>query len=132
MDDIFTFTTARGTARANLTATWLDDGTVETYGGTRPATSDTAVTDQPLLVIFDLPSPAGDVSNAVFTGDTIPPALILATGNATWARVKDSAGVAIGDCDAGVTGSGAMLELSNTALVAGAYATATSFTLTEG
>lgn len=131
MDNILAFATVRGTARAELTATWLDGGTIEVYGGTRPLSPDVAITDQPLLAIFSLPTPAGTVANAVLTGGSIPAALVLANGNATWARLRDAASAVVGDCDVGATNSGALLELSDTALVSGAYITITSFTLTE-
>ena len=132
MDNVFSFATARATSRANLTATWLDGGEIHVYDATRAATSNTAITGQTLLLIFSLPSPAGTVANGVFTAGSVAAALILATGNATWARVFDSSAVAVGDCDVGATNSGAMIEINNTALVSGAYCSMVSFTLNEG
>lgn len=58
MNDVVAFANARRQSRGELVAAWLDGGTVEAYDGTRPATPDTAITTQKLLVTFQLPDPA--------------------------------------------------------------------------
>lgn len=134
MSDLIRLSSARRTARANLHAGWLAGGTLVIYdaGSGVPEDADTAITDQTPLVTFDMPDPAGDVSDGVFTAETLAAALIGATGTAAFARAYDSGGGGIGDYDVGVVGSGAAIELDNLSLVVGAYATVVSFILVEG
>jgi len=131
MSNILGFAAARKTARAELLAAWLDGGEIRVYSGARPATTDTAVTTQTLLVTFAIPDPSGEVANGVLTGNAIAAALIAETGFATWARAVDSATGAVFDADVGTPGSGALLQLDNLNLVQGGYCTVTSFTVTE-
>lgn len=134
MSDLIRLSSARRTARANLHAGWMAGGTLVVYdaGSGVPADSDTAITDQIELVTFEIPDPAGDVSDGVFTADTIAAALIDATGTAAFARAYDASDGVIGDYDVGGVGSGAAIELDNLNLVEGAYATVVSFVVTEG
>lgn len=131
MSNVLGFASARKTSRAELLASWLDGGEVRIYTGTRPATADTAITTQTLLVTVELLDPAGEVNDDVFTGDAPDAALIAETGTAAWARVVDSTAGTIFDADVGLTGSGALIELDNLSLVQGGYCTVTTFTLTE-
>lgn len=132
--NLIRFSSARRTARANLHASWLAGGTLVIFdaGSGVPEDADTAITDQTVLVAFDMPDPAGDVSDGVFTAATLAAALIDATGTAAFARAYDSEGGGIGDSDVGAVGSGAAIELDNLSLVEGAYATVISFVVTEG
>lgn len=134
MSDLIRFSSARRTARANLHAGWLAGGTLVIYdaGSDAPEDADTAITDQTALATFDIPDPAGDVSDGVFTAETLAAALIDATGTAAFARAYDSGGGGIGDYDVGGVGSGEAIELDNLSLVEGAYATVVSFILVEG
>lgn len=134
MSDLIRLAAARRTARANLHAGWLAGGTLMVYdaGSGVPADSDTAITDQIALATFEIPDPAGDVSDGVFTADTIAAALIDATGTAAFARAYDASDGVIGDYDVGGVGSGEAIELDNLSLVEGAYATVVSFVVTEG
>lgn len=132
MSAILGFTTARKEARCTVLAGWLDGGTIEVYTADRPETSDTEITDQTLLVIFDLPDPAGTVSDDTLTGSQLDMAIIIATGTAAWCRVKDADDVPIGDGDVGLTDSGSFIELDNLSLVEGGYCSATSFAIIEG
>ncbi len=134
MSDLIRLSSARRTARANLHAGWLAGGTLVVYdaGSGVPADSDTAITDQIALATFEIPDPAGDVTDGVFTADTIAAALIDATGTAAFARAYDVSEVVIGDYDVGGVGSGEAVELDNLSLVEGAYATVVSFVVTEG
>jgi hypothetical protein len=52
-----------------------------------------------------------------------------ATGTATWARIADSTGATVFDCDVGT--SGATLNLNTTSIVAGGPIQVSSFTLTD-
>lgn len=92
--------------------------TIEVYGGTRPATAADAPATSP-LVIIELTNPAGVVDAGTLELTATGPALILASGAATFARVKNRAGATAFDMDAGAVGSGAECELSQTTLFAG-------------
>ena len=131
MSNILGFTTARRTSRGELLAGWLDGGKAEVYTATRPASPDTAITSQTLLVTFTFPDPSGSVTAGVFTGDAIAQALVAETGTAAWARLYDDADGPIGDADVGLTGSGAFLQLDNLSLVEGGYVSVTDFGITE-
>lgn len=132
--DVIGFSTARKTTRAGLINTWLDTGTLKLYDGSRPASADTAVSTQTLLATFTMKSPAGTVTNGVFTATAPDPALVISTGTKTaaWARAADSSAVTIGDFDVGLAGSGAALILDNLSLTEGGLVALLSFTLTEG
>jgi hypothetical protein len=84
------------------------------------------------LAVYALPSPAGTVTNGVFTAGSIAAATNLADGTVAFVRAYDSSDVEIGDYDAGVVGSGEAAEFDNLALVAGSLSTITSFTAVEG
>jgi hypothetical protein len=131
MSNLMGFSAARKTSRAELVLSWLDDGEVRIYDGTRPADADTAISTQTLLITLELDNPAGTVTNGVFTAAAIAQTLIAADGNAAWARVVDSTGATIFDADVGLESSGNLIEIDNVSLVAGAYCTVVSFTLTE-
>ena len=131
MSNVLGFATARRTSRGELLAGWLDGGEIRVYDGTRPASADTAVSTQTLLVTFEIADPSGTVTNGVFTGTNPAVAMIAETGTAAWARIVDSSAGTICDVDVGVTNSGAVIELDNLSLVEGGYCTITSFVLTE-
>lgn len=131
MSNLVGFALARRQSRGELLAGWLDGGEIRVYDSNRPATSDTAVGSQVNLVTFAIADPSGSVSNGIFTGGSIAAALVAATGTATWARVVDDSAGTVFDCDVGVAGSGALIELDSVSLVEGGYCSVTSFTLTE-
>ena len=132
MSNELDFAAARKQSRASLLGTWLDGGTLILYTGTKPATPDTAITDQVLLATFVLADPAGTATDGVWTGELPDPALIMDTGTPTWGRFIDSTDGNVCDADVGATGSGAAIEVENTSFVSGAYASVTSMTITEG
>lgn len=131
MSNTLSFATARCTSRGNLLASWLAGGEIRVYTAPRPASADTALTTQTLLVTFVIPDPAGDVENGVFTGDAIAQAQMAETGTAAWARLVDADEATIGDVDVGLTSSGAFVELDNLSLVQGGYVNVTAFGITE-
>ena len=131
MSNTLSFATARCTSRGNLLAGWLAGGEIRVYTSPRPASADTALTTQTLLVTFTIPDPAGDVENGVFTGDAIAQAQMAETGTANWARLVDADEATIGDVDVGLTSSGAFVELDNLSLVQGGYVNVTAFGITE-
>ena len=131
MSQVLGFATARKTSRGNLLAGWLDAGKIELYTADRPANADTAISTQILLVTFDLANPSGSVSNGVFTGTLPEAALVAESGTPAWGRILDTDDVVIGDCDVGLSGSGAFMEIDNLSLVEGGYCAVTAFGITE-
>ena len=129
--NVLSFTAERRTSRGNLLAGWLAGGTAEVYTEPRPATSGAAITTQTLLVTFDLPDPAVTVTDGMLEGAGIENAMNVATGDASWTRLRDSAGVVIGDADVGITGSGAFMQLSDLALDEGGYCAVLAFGMIE-
>lgn len=132
MSQLIRFSTARKTSRGNLLAGWLDGGKIETYDGTKPTNTDTAITTQQLLVTHIIPDPSGSVSNGVFTGNLPDDAQIAIGGTAAWSRIYDKDDVVICDVDAGVSGSSNFVELDSLTLVQGGYVSITSFSIAEG
>jgi hypothetical protein len=106
-------------------------GFLRIYNGTRPATGGTATT---LLAELRFSSTAfGAAAGGVITAAAITSdASANATGTATWFRVTDSDGDVVMDGSAGLTGSGADLELAAVAVSAGQEVRVTSFVDTEG
>lgn len=97
----------------------LGPGILRIYNGTRPST-----------LTFSDPS-APDPSGGVLTFNSISPDNSAnATGTATWARVLDSEGNFVFDCDVGT--SGADINLNSTTIQAGARVEVTSASITEG
>lgn len=131
MSTTLSFTTTRKSSQMNLVEGWLSGGSIKVYTTPRPATSDTAITTQTLLVTITLPDPAGTVTNGVFTSASISQATVTNTGSAVWCRVFDSSSNAIFDADVGVTSSGAFLETSNVTLTQGGYMTVANFTISN-
>lgn len=131
MSNILGFAVARRTSRANLILGWLAGGELRVYSGLRPATADTAITNQILLVTFSIPNPAGTVTDGVFTGNAIAAAMVAADGNAAWGRVVDSSSGTIFDADVGLQNSGNFIEIDSLNLVQGGYCTVLSFGITE-
>ena len=131
MDDYVAFAAARRQSRAELLASWLDGGRIDVLSGTRPATPDTAITTQDVLVSIVVPDPSGTVADGVWELDTVAPFMIAATGTAAWARAYDAADAVVGDLDVGLTDSDAALWLDNLSLVEGGYVAVTGLTVAE-
>lgn len=97
----------------------LDGGSLDLYDGAQPATADTPVGAQNLLVSLSLGNPAyGPAVNGV--ADLAAPAsgLCSASGIATWYRAKKSDSSPVQDGTVGLTDSN--LNLTSTAIIAGA------------
>ena len=77
---------------------------VSIYGNTRPASPSDAP-GASALVVFNLENPAGSVAAGVLSLLPAESAMVLTTGNPTWARVTNRDGAAAFDMDAGVAGS---------------------------
>lgn len=136
MSNVIGFAVATKNARADAIKTRIDAGggagTVKVYTGTRPATADTALSGNTLLgtLTFTAPPSAPGSSAGVLTFSAITDdSSADATGTASFARVADSAGNTVFDCDVGT--SGAVLNLNTTSIVAGGPIHVSSFTITE-
>ena len=105
-------------------------GTIKIYDGTQPATGGGGLSGNTLLATLTFSvtafgaAAAGVATAAAITDDTSADA----TGTATWARLADSAGTTIFDCDVGT--SGATLNLNTTSIVAGGVVSCSAFTVT--
>lgn len=91
----------------------------EIYSGTQPANADASLSGNTLLATLTFTDPAaGSASSGTLTYSSITEdSSADATGTATFARVKTSAGTVIYDCDVGT--SGATINLNTTSIVAG-------------
>lgn len=126
-------TNAVASALANAITTAADAGTaakIIIYGGTEPATADTAASAT-VLATFTLSDPSfGPASNGVITLD-VDPALTVAasaSGTATHFRLLTSANVTILQGTVGT--SGQQLNLNTTTITNGVNVTITSGTVT--
>lgn len=108
-------------ASAELDAftTLLDGGSLDIYDGAQPASADTPVGAQVLLVSLSLgnPSYAPAVDGVA---DLAAPAsgLCAVSGIATWYRLKKTGGAPVQDGSVGL--SGCNLNLTSAAIIAGA------------
>lgn len=107
-------------------------GTIKIYSGTQPATGDDAITGT-LLATLTFSDPAfgaaTGTTEAVATASTITDdSSADATGTATHARIADSTGNTVFDCDVGT--SGATINLNSTSITSGGTVSITSFTVT--
>lgn len=110
-------------------------GTLTIYSGTQPATADTALSgNTPLGVLtFSLPSApaAGTPTPGALTFNAIAQdPLADNSGTATWARVKNSSGGTVFDCDVGTTGASTIV-LNTTTIVVNGPIQISSFSLTD-
>lgn len=114
---------------ATLVDAGVGAGLVRIYDGARPATGGAATT---LLAELTFGDPAfGAATGGVLTANAITDdAAANATGTASWFRCTDSAGTFVIDGDVAVSGSD--LNLSSTAISAGATISISSFTITAG
>lgn len=102
-------------------------GLIKIYSGTKPADAETAITTQVLLATLTLSDPCGTVSTGVLTFATITSdSAADATGTATWARLTNSAGVAVVDVDVSNTAGNGFIRLNTVSIVAGGSVSITS------
>ena len=107
-------------------------GTLKIYSGTQPADADDALSGNTLLAELALSDPSAPAaSSGVLTLSAIADdASADATGTATWARVEDSDGNNVFDCDVTDTGGTGTLKLNTTSIVSGGSVSVSSFTVT--
>jgi len=124
---------AAGDAVVDLIDGGTTAGTIKIYDGTQPADANTAITTQVLLAQLTFSDPAfgatatsGIATASAITGDTDADA----TGTASWARIEDSNGNTIFDCDVGEVADSATITLDNKSIIATGTVNMTSFTIT--
>lgn len=107
-------------------------GTVKFYDGAMPDDADDAIGAQVLLAELFFSDPAAPAaSGGVLTLDSITEdSAADASGTVTWARVEDSNGNNIFDCDVTASGGGGGIELNTVNIVIGGPVRITAFTLT--
>ncbi|MNG86305.1 hypothetical protein D3C79_450850 [compost metagenome] len=133
---MLTFANALRTARAELLAVAIDSGsagaaTLKLYGGTRPGSGGN-ISGQPLLITLPLANPsAQSVTGGVLTLKAIAEAMVTGNGTITWGRFSNRDGAFVADLDAGLTGSGADLEIPVLEVYQGAYIRINTATVTE-
>lgn len=115
-------TTAHNEARLSATLAQLDAGAgnaaIQVFGGTRPAgISDTP--GNPMLVEIELTKPAGAITSNMLTLSQDADGLIVATGQATWARFVNGDGAVVMDADCSDMAGSAEVRLVSTQLYAG-------------
>jgi hypothetical protein len=89
------------------------------YAGARPSFG--APPQGPLLASIVLAEPFGTVVDGVLEVAATNEALILTTGEATWARIVNGQGALAWDCDASDLEGAGELRLPTTTLYAGGY-----------
>jgi hypothetical protein len=117
-------------AAADAVAALLAGGEVRIYDGGQPATADTAITTQTLLVACALGSPAfGAASGGVVTANPVADGTAVATGTAAWFRAVTSGGAGVFDGSVGT--SGANLNLPTVTLAPGVVVSISGLTYTQ-
>ena len=116
---------------ADALAGLLNSGLIKIYDGTQPATGDTAITTQNLLVTLTLNATAFPASVAgVLTANAITSGVAGATGTAAWARITKSDGTAVFDGSVDVSGNTPNIVLPSTSITSGITVTCSSLTIT--
>lgn len=87
------FTDLEANTAADAATALLNTGYIRLYTGTQPATADTAIGSQTLLVELRFNATAfGSAAAGVSTANAITSGTAVATGTATWFRVLKSDG----------------------------------------
>jgi hypothetical protein len=129
---------AAAIAMADAITALVDDGSeLRIYGGTMPATVDTALSGQTLLASFPLASPdafqdaVDTVNGAVATGNAVVAQDAIATGAATWGTVVNAADVRIWDGDTSLPAGNGAIKISSLNLTAGVEISVISLSYTQ-
>lgn len=111
---------------------WAAQGTLaataEIYDGTQPAFGD-STTGCVLLCTISFAEPLGTISNGEMAITPTDECMNVASGIATWARIKNGAGDHGWDCAVSDLAGTAPLKMASTQLYAGGYARIVSGTL---
>lgn len=124
--------TAAVNAAATAVGTLLNNGKIRIYDGTKPATANTAITDQVLLAELTFGATAfGAPDEGVITANAITQDSDAdASGTPTWCRCLKSDNTPVMDGTAGYS-SGFNLNLTTASIVQHAVVTCSSFTYTQ-
>jgi hypothetical protein len=117
-------------AEANALGALLDGGFIDVYDGTQPATGDTAVSTQTLLVTLTFANPAfGTAVAGVITANAVGSGTAGSGGTATWfrARKSDHSTVVF---DGSIDTSNANMVLPSTSITAGQTVSCSALTHT--
>lgn len=116
--------------QANALSDLLDGGYLKIYDGTQPATGDTAITTQVLLVTLTFNATfSGASSGGIITANSITSGTAGNTGTASWFRAfKSDNTTAVFDGSVGT--ATANLILPTTSITAGQTVAASSMTFT--
>lgn len=106
-------------------------GTIKIYDGTIPTNADTAIGSQNLLATLTFSDPSkSSYASRTLTFASVTDESSATAGTASWARIADSNGNTIFDCDVTATGGGGTIELNSVAITGGGTVSITSFTAT--
>jgi len=124
--------TAAVNASAAAVGALLNSGKIRIYDGTKPATANTAISDQVLLAELTFGNPAfGSPDEGVITAEAITQdSDANADGTPTWCRCLKSDNTPVMDGTAGYP-SGFNLNLTTASIVQHAIVTCSSFTYTQ-
>lgn len=108
----------------------MDGGFIDMYTGSQPATGDTALGAQVLLVTLEFGTPAFSSAVAgIITANPITAGVAIATGTATWARIyRSDHTTKVMDCSVGT--NAANIIVPTTAVSSGITVSCSSFTHT--
>lgn len=117
--------------KADALAALLNNGFIDIYDGTQPATADTAIGAQVKLARLTFGNPAfGAAVAGVATANAITTdSAADATGVATWYRLRKSDDTAVCDGSVGIATSN--MILNTVSIVINAVVSCSAFTLTE-
>jgi hypothetical protein len=104
-------------------------GKLSLYSGTKPAGGGAITT---LLAEFNLANPSGTVTGGVLTFTDPANATVVASGQATWARITDSSSAWVADFTCSQVGGDGEIRLTEDDLTTGMTLDVTSLTITEG
>lgn len=106
-------------------------GVITFYSGTRPATGAAVPSGSSALVTVPCSATfAGSPTNGTLTLNALTPAIAMASGTATWARLATSTGTFVMDMDVGT--SGADVNLVTNVITLGITVAINSYVITEG
>lgn len=123
------YNTAVRNARMEVVNTAASGGKLSLYSGTKPAAGGAITT---LLAQFNLASPAGAVTGGVLTFTDPTNTTVVASGQATWARITDSSNAWVADFTCSQVGGTGEIRLTEDDLTTGMILDITSLTITEG
>lgn len=122
-------------ARAQATASKIDigatAGSLTIYSGELPAVLGNITTQNALLTLALQKPCAALIENGVITLAAIAEQMVMVTGTASFALIKNGDGVPVIDMPVGVNSSGADIELPTVDLIQGAYIRITAGQITE-